>query len=68
MLATFKKRGDDMPMQGRILREGKGKYVVMINFTKTKRHYHDELVFAKDQKAVKAHIKLMYPTLTWRRK
>ena len=61
------KRAVDMPLVARIAREGKGKYVVQINFAKTARHLTDEIVFAANQKQVKAHILKMYPTLKFKR-
>ena len=64
-MAYFTKRPDDMPLRGRIIRERKGVYVCMITFVQSRRHYHDEIVYAKDQKAVKAHLARLYPTLTY---
>ena len=59
------KRADDMPLVGRVIREKKGQYVVMISFAQSKRHYHDELVFAPNAKAVMASMLRMYPTITF---
>lgn len=58
-------RGDDMPLTGRIVREKKGVYVVTINFTKSRRHYGDEIVHAASVKHVKKHMAIIYPTLTF---
>ena len=66
MLMHFK-RPIDLPMEAQILREGKGRYIVIINFKQSMRHYSDEYVFAKDQKAVKAHIQKLYPAMKWRK-
>lgn len=60
------KRGDDMPLVGVILREGKGKYSVLISFAQSRRLYVDEVVIAKSAKHAKASIKRMYPTLTFK--
>lgn len=60
------KRGDDMPLVGVILREGKGKYSVLISFAQSRRLYVDEIVVAKSAKHAKASIKRMYPTLTFK--
>lgn len=60
------KRGDDMPLVGVILREGKGKYSVLISFAQSRRLYVDEIVVAKTAKHAKASIKRMYPTLTFK--
>ena len=62
------KRPDDMPLAGRVMREKKGQYVVIISFAKSKRHYSDETVFAANIKAVKAHVAKMYPTIQWRKR
>lgn len=58
-------RPDDMPLHGRIIREGKGKYAVIITFAKSRRHYEDEVVHAPNQKAVKAKLLRLYPTITF---
>ena len=70
MLMSFRnlratKRADDMPLVGRIMRDRKGVYTCIISYKLTKRHYHDELVFAVNVKAVRAHLLRMYPTITF---
>lgn len=64
-MANFRAKPDDMPLIGRIIREKKGIYVCVILFAKSRRHYADEYVYAKDQKQVKAHLQRLYPTLTF---
>jgi hypothetical protein len=59
------KRPDDMPLKGKIIRERKGVYVCMITFVQSRRHYHDEIVYARNTKEVKAHLARLYPTLTF---
>ena len=66
MLMSFK-RPIDLPMEARVMREARGKYVVMITFKQSKRHYSDEYVFAKNIKDVKAHVLKLYPTMQWRK-
>lgn len=62
------KRPDDMPLTGRLVRERKGMYVCMITFTKSKRAYTDEIVYAKDVKQARAYIKRQFPTLKWKKR
>ena len=67
MNAYATKRSNDLPLTARILREKKGQYICVISFAKTKRHYHDELVYADTIKEVKAHIRKLYPTLKFKK-
>lgn len=68
LLGFGRKRPDDLPLIGRIVRERKGVYVVTINFAKSRRHYGDEIVHASSVKQVKAHMAILYPTLKFGRK
>jgi hypothetical protein len=64
-MAFRTKTPDDMPLRGRIVLERKGVYVCMITFAQSRRHLADEIVYAKNQKQVKAHLARLYPTLTF---
>jgi hypothetical protein len=57
------KRGDDMPMLCRIIRQKRGVYIAIILIAKSRKHYADELVFAKSVKLARIHIRRMYPTV-----
>jgi hypothetical protein len=59
------KRAQDMPMSATVVRERKYRYRVLIKFTKSRRIYSEELVFARTLKLAKAHILKMYPTVKW---
>lgn len=63
MMCFRTKRADDMPLTCRITREGKGKFTADIVFTKSRRSYGAELVFADGVKLVKAHLLKLYPTI-----
>ena len=67
MNAYATKRPDDLPLVARILREKRGQYIAIISFAQSKRHYHDELVYADTIKEVKAHIRKLYPTLKFKK-
>ena len=59
------KRGDDMPMFGKVMRVKKHVYQVVIKFVKSHRVYHAENVHAANPKLVKQFFEREYPTLTW---
>jgi hypothetical protein len=65
--AYLKKRGDDLPLFGKIIREKPGQYCVLIYFLASRRHYADEEIFARNARQVKAHVAKLYPTLVWKR-
>jgi hypothetical protein len=58
-------RGDDMPMTGKVMRVKKGRYEVVIKFTKSRRIYHVEQIAAPNPHAVKQFFMREYPTLTF---
>lgn len=62
------KRGDDMPMVGTVKRLRKGVYVVTLKFVKTRRHYNDEIVYAKGVKQARESAMKMFPTMKWKKK
>jgi hypothetical protein len=67
MNAYATKRADDMPMLATIVRERKYRYRVVIKFTKSRRIYSDELVFARTVALAKRHILKMYPTVKFKK-
>ena len=62
------KRPEFLPMVAMVTRESKGQYIVTIKFTKSKRLYGEEMVFAPNIKLVKAHIVKLYPGIKWSKK
>lgn len=73
MNALATKRAVDMPMLATIARQPKGpysvsKYIVTIKFTKSRRIYSEEIVFAANMKLARTHILKMYPTVKWKKK
>ena len=59
------RRGDDMPLYGKVSRVKKGLYEVVIKFVASKRVLHVERIGASNVTAVKQFFRLEYPTLTW---
>lgn len=59
------RRGDDMPLYGKVMRVRKGLYEVVIKFVKSHRTLHVEQIGAPDTATVKLFFRREYPTLTW---
>lgn len=59
------KRGDDMPLFGKVTRVRKGLYEVVIKFVKSHRTLHVEQIGAPDVSAAKALFVREFPTLVW---
>jgi hypothetical protein len=59
------RRGDDMPLYGKVARVAKGKYEIIIKAKASKRIVDIEELFLPSIKAVKQFYARTYPTLTW---
>jgi hypothetical protein len=59
------RRGDDMPLYGKVTRVGKGKYQVVIKAKASKRIVDIEQLPLPSIAAVKQFYARTYPTLTW---
>jgi hypothetical protein len=59
------RRGDDMPLYGKITRIRKGRYEIIIKFVASKRILHHEQLHLPNKKAVQRFYLREFPTLTW---
>jgi hypothetical protein len=59
------RRGDDMPLYGKITRVGKARYEVIIKFVASKRVLHHEQLRLPNKEAVQRFYEREFPTLTW---
>jgi hypothetical protein len=59
------RRGDDMPLYGKLTRVRKGRYEVIIKFVASKRVLHKEQLSLPTREAVQRFYLREFPTLTW---
>ena len=67
-IASFSiKRPADLPLEGMVTRESKGRYIVDIYFKQSSRYYGNEIICASHQREAKKWAERLYPTLKWRK-
>lgn len=55
---------DDMPMTGRLTREGKHRYILDMRFKRSQRYYGWEIISAVNKRDARAQVKRLYPHVT----